>query len=164
MSITLALLAPSTKDAQLGSHWILRTASQSRTIVDALRSFDYILISYLFHFNWSRVLLGATRKRRDTHSTHFLTIANTGAIIAMNLLLRQIWALVRKNLLLICVRRPISTFIRAFALPLVVVLVLAYSKNFFSSPQHWGVTSPHNVSNVFIVESAGEKLNIVSQM
>jgi ATP-binding cassette subfamily A (ABC1) protein 3 len=73
----------------------------------------------------------------------------------MTLLLRQIWALVRKNLLLICVRRPISTFIRAFALPLVVVLVLAYSKNFFSSPQHWGVTSPHNVSDVFINKSAG---------
>jgi hypothetical protein len=68
----------------------------------------------------------------------------------MNLLLRQIWALVRKNLLLICVRRPISTFIRAFALPLVIVLVLAYSKNFFSSPQHWGVTSPHNVSYVHL--------------
>jgi ATP-binding cassette subfamily A (ABC1) protein 3 len=69
----------------------------------------------------------------------------------MNLLLRQIWALVRKNLLLICVRRPIATFIRAFALPLVIVLVLAYSKNFFSSPQHWGVSSAHNVSSLLFV-------------
>jgi ATP-binding cassette subfamily A (ABC1) protein 3 len=81
----------------------------------------------------------------------------------MNLLVRQIWALVRKNLLLICVRRPISTFIRAFALPLIVVLVLAYSKNFFSSPQHWGVTSPHNVCNMFIIQSAANKLNIAPQ-
>ncbi|KAH7089962.1 hypothetical protein FB567DRAFT_315520 [Paraphoma chrysanthemicola] len=63
----------------------------------------------------------------------------------MHLLLRQIWALIRKNLLLICVRRPISTFIRAFALPLVIVLVVGYSKNFFASPQTWGVSSPHNV-------------------
>jgi ATP-binding cassette subfamily A (ABC1) protein 3 len=67
----------------------------------------------------------------------------------MNLLLRQIWALVRKNLLLICVRRPVSTFIRAFALPLVIVLVLAYSKNFFASPQTWGVSNAHNVSTSF---------------
>jgi len=65
----------------------------------------------------------------------------------MNLLLRQIWALLRKNLLLTCVRRPIYTFIRAFALPLVIVLVIGYSKNFFSSPQTWGVSSPHNVSS-----------------
>lgn len=64
----------------------------------------------------------------------------------MNLLLRQIWALIRKNLLLICVRRPISTFLRAFAIPLVIVLVVGYSKNFFASPQTWGVSSPHNVS------------------
>jgi ATP-binding cassette subfamily A (ABC1) protein 3 len=64
----------------------------------------------------------------------------------MNLLLRQIWALIRKNLLLICVRRPISTFIRAFALPLVIVLVVGYSKEFFASPQHWGVSYPHHVS------------------
>jgi len=63
----------------------------------------------------------------------------------MNLLFRQIWALVRKNLLLICVRRPIATFIRAFALPLVIVLLLAYSNNFFAGPQTWGVSSAHNV-------------------
>jgi ATP-binding cassette subfamily A (ABC1) protein 3 len=64
----------------------------------------------------------------------------------MNLLTRQIWALIRKNLLLVCVRRPIFTFIRAFALPLVIILVIGYSKNFFASPQHWGVSSVHDVS------------------
>ncbi|KAF2024589.1 P-loop containing nucleoside triphosphate hydrolase protein [Setomelanomma holmii] len=63
----------------------------------------------------------------------------------MNLLLRQIWALIRKSLLLICVRRPISTFIRAFAIPLIIVLVVGYSKNFFASPQTWGISSPHNI-------------------
>ncbi|CAO2648284.1 Nn.00g075510.m01.CDS01 [Neocucurbitaria sp. VM-36] len=66
----------------------------------------------------------------------------------MNLFLRQIWALIRKNLLLICVRRPIYTFIRALAIPLVIVLVVAYSKTFFASPQHWGVSSPHNVRSL----------------
>lgn len=64
----------------------------------------------------------------------------------MNLFLRQIWALMRKNLLLICIRRPFYTFFRAIALPLVVILVVAYSKNFFSSPEHWGLSSPHSVS------------------
>jgi ATP-binding cassette subfamily A (ABC1) protein 3 len=64
----------------------------------------------------------------------------------MNLFLRQIRALVRKNLLLICVRRPIYTFIRALALPLVIVLVVAYSKNFFASPQFWGVSDARGVS------------------
>ncbi|KAF2006147.1 P-loop containing nucleoside triphosphate hydrolase protein [Amniculicola lignicola CBS 123094] len=63
----------------------------------------------------------------------------------MNLRLRQIGALIRKNLLIICVRRPITTFIRAVAIPLVVVLVLAYSKNFFASPRHYGVGNPHPI-------------------
>ncbi|KAF2471432.1 P-loop containing nucleoside triphosphate hydrolase protein [Lindgomyces ingoldianus] len=66
----------------------------------------------------------------------------------MNLLLRQIWALIRKNLLLICARRPISTFIRAIAIPLVVVLVVAYSKNFFSSNQTWGFSGQHNIRSL----------------
>jgi ATP-binding cassette subfamily A (ABC1) protein 3 len=63
----------------------------------------------------------------------------------MNLLLRQIWALIRKNLLLICVRSPITTFIRAFAIPLAIVLIIGYSKTFFASSQHWGVSSAHQV-------------------
>lgn len=64
----------------------------------------------------------------------------------MNLFLRQIWALIRKNLLIICLRRPISTFIRALAIPLAIVLIVAYSKEFFASPQKWGVSSSHPVS------------------
>lgn len=69
-------------------------------------------------------------------------------IVGMNLLYRQIWALIRKNWLLICVRRPITTLFRALVLPLVVILVLAYSKNFFSSSRHWGVSSPRDVSTM----------------
>ncbi|KAJ4289655.1 hypothetical protein N0V90_010984 [Kalmusia sp. IMI 367209] len=66
----------------------------------------------------------------------------------MNLLIRQIWALVRKNLLIICLRRPISTFIRALAIPLVVVLVLAYSKDFFATPLKYGISSPHTIRSL----------------
>ncbi|KAK7187167.1 ABC transporter [Paraphaeosphaeria sporulosa] len=66
----------------------------------------------------------------------------------MSLLIRQIWALIRKNLLLICLRRPILTFIRAVAIPLVVVLVLSYTKEFFASPLKYGISSPHNTRSL----------------
>ncbi|ORY15442.1 hypothetical protein BCR34DRAFT_477845 [Clohesyomyces aquaticus] len=66
----------------------------------------------------------------------------------MNLLLRQIWALTRKNLILICSRRPISTFIRAIAIPLVVVLVVAFCKELFSSNQQWGVSGQHPIRSL----------------
>lgn len=78
----------------------------------------------------------------------------------MNLLLTQIWALIRKNLLLLCIRRPISTLIRAFVLPLVIVLIIAYSKSFFSSPQHWGISSPHDVS-VCLVNSPDSRVDSI---
>ncbi|KAF2660232.1 P-loop containing nucleoside triphosphate hydrolase protein [Lophiostoma macrostomum CBS 122681] len=61
--------------------------------------------------------------------------------MALPLLLRQIWALIRKNLLLLCLRRPVATFIRALAIPLIVILVVGYSKNFFASPSFYGVSS-----------------------
>ncbi|PVH98722.1 P-loop containing nucleoside triphosphate hydrolase protein [Periconia macrospinosa] len=63
----------------------------------------------------------------------------------MNLLLRQTNALIRKNLLIVCVRRPVSTSIRALLIPIAIVLLVAYSKAFFASPQHWGVSSPHHL-------------------
>ncbi|KAL1601480.1 hypothetical protein SLS60_006395 [Paraconiothyrium brasiliense] len=66
----------------------------------------------------------------------------------MSLLIRQIWALIRKNLLIICLRRPISTFIRALAIPLIVVLVLSYTKEFFASPLKYGISSPHNIRSL----------------
>ncbi|KAF2443727.1 hypothetical protein P171DRAFT_473917 [Karstenula rhodostoma CBS 690.94] len=66
----------------------------------------------------------------------------------MSLLIRQIWALVRKNLLLICFRRPIATFIRAIAIPLVVVLVVSHTKDFFASPLKNGISSPHNTRSL----------------
>jgi len=66
----------------------------------------------------------------------------------MDLLFRQIWALMRKTLLLVCLRRPITTFIRALAIPLVVILVIAFSKTWFASGGNWGVSSPRQVSGL----------------
>jgi ATP-binding cassette subfamily A (ABC1) protein 3 len=69
----------------------------------------------------------------------------------MHLLLRQIWALTRKNLLIICLRRPISTLIRAIIIPLGLVLLVSYSKEFFADPQEWGVSSQHTVGPRVVV-------------
>ncbi|CAI6329350.1 unnamed protein product [Periconia digitata] len=63
----------------------------------------------------------------------------------MNLLLRQTNALIRKNLLILCIRRAPSTFFRAIVIPVVIVFIVAYSKAFFASPQKWGVSSSHHV-------------------
>ncbi|KAF2179011.1 P-loop containing nucleoside triphosphate hydrolase protein [Zopfia rhizophila CBS 207.26] len=79
----------------------------------------------------------------------------------MNLLLRQIWALIRKNLLIICVRRPISTLIRAIIIPLAVVLIVGYSREFFSSPQRWGTSSPHRIRSLEEGLSASSRHDIV---
>ncbi|KAF2802707.1 P-loop containing nucleoside triphosphate hydrolase protein [Mytilinidion resinicola] len=55
------------------------------------------------------------------------------------LLPRQVWALTKKNLVIAVIRRPISTFIRAFLVPLLIVLLVGYSQDFFSSDEHHGV-------------------------
>ncbi|KAF1926840.1 P-loop containing nucleoside triphosphate hydrolase protein [Didymella exigua CBS 183.55] len=79
----------------------------------------------------------------------------------MNLFCRQTWALVRKNWLLTCLRRPISTLFRAFLLPLVIILVLGYSKNFFSDSQIWGVSSPRDLLSLEAGLAASQGHDIV---
>jgi hypothetical protein len=66
----------------------------------------------------------------------------------MLLLPRQVWALTKKNLVGIVIRRPISTLIRAAIAPLLIVLLVAYSQKFFSSPEHHGVGPPLTVSSL----------------
>ncbi|KAF2121214.1 hypothetical protein BDV96DRAFT_609380 [Lophiotrema nucula] len=77
------------------------------------------------------------------------------------LLLRQILVLIRKNLLIICARRPISTFIRAIAIPLLVVLITAYVKDFFASSTNWGVSAPHMLRSFKDGMAASEGHSIV---
>ena len=52
---------------------------------------------------------------------------------------RQTWTLALKTLMIGLMRRPISTTIRAFIFPLVLVLIISYAQYFFNPPQHWGV-------------------------
>ena len=58
------------------------------------------------------------------------------------LILRQIWQLVVKNLLIAAVRRPITTTLRALIFPLAVVFILSYAQYFFNAPQQFGTGTP----------------------
>lgn len=58
---------------------------------------------------------------------------------------RQVWTLVKKDLLIAAARRPISTAIRAFILPLAIVFVVSYAQYFFNLLQHSGVGRPSPV-------------------
>ena len=55
------------------------------------------------------------------------------------LILRQIAALVYKNLLITLVRHPTSTPWRAFVLPVVFIAFLAYARNLFVPPSRYGI-------------------------
>ncbi|KAL8687648.1 MAG: hypothetical protein Q9224_005091 [Gallowayella concinna] len=55
---------------------------------------------------------------------------------------RQVWTLVKKDLLIAAVRRPISMTIRALVLPLAIVLIVSYAQYFFNPPQHFGIGQP----------------------
>ena len=57
----------------------------------------------------------------------------------MPMLIIQIWALMYKTLLVSLVRRPLSTTIRAFVIPLGLVLVISYAQYFFNPHQHFGI-------------------------
>jgi ATP-binding cassette, subfamily A (ABC1), member 3 len=64
------------------------------------------------------------------------------------MLAKQVGVLVKKNLLILVIRRPISILIRAFLFPLLIVFLLAYAKKFFDSPEHFGVGAEIPVSDV----------------
>ena len=39
-----------------------------------------------------------------------------------------------------------TTFIRALAVPMIIVLILAYMRDLFATPLTYGISSPHDVS------------------
>ena len=63
-------------------------------------------------------------------------------------LARQVWTLVKKNFLIAFVRRPWTSPVRAFVLPVVVVLFLVYVRNLSGPPSTFGVGSPTPVRSV----------------
>ena len=76
--------------------------------------------------------------------------------------LRQLWTLVKKDLLVAAVRRPISTTIRAVILPLAIVLILSYAQYFFNPPQRFGIGEPSPVLSLTdaISRSSGGRSNV----
>jgi len=50
------------------------------------------------------------------------------------MLLRQIAALITKDLKIVTQRRWLSTFLRSLALPVCFIIFLAYARNFFLPP------------------------------
>ncbi|KAI9887393.1 MAG: hypothetical protein M1823_000818 [Watsoniomyces obsoletus] len=67
---------------------------------------------------------------------------------------RQTWTLTRKNFLIAFWRRPFSTILRAFLLPVVIVIFLAYVRDLFDPPSKYGIGSPRPVRSV--IEAMGE--------
>lgn len=64
------------------------------------------------------------------------------------LLLRQIWTLTVKNLLIVLVRHPFSTPLRCFLLPVIFIGFLAYARNLFVPPAHYGIGHPTPVRSL----------------
>lgn len=56
-------------------------------------------------------------------------------------LLSQSWTLTRKNLLIALLRHPIATTIRAFVLPVALMIFLSYARNLFIPPSNYGIGS-----------------------
>jgi ATP-binding cassette subfamily A (ABC1) protein 3 len=54
-------------------------------------------------------------------------------------LLRQVWTLTRKNILINLNRHAFSTIIRAFILPIAFVIFLSYARNLFIPPSVYGI-------------------------
>ena len=55
--------------------------------------------------------------------------------------LRQTWTLIWKNLLIVLFRHPFSTPLRCFLLPVIFTGFLAYARNLFIPPSHFGIAS-----------------------
>lgn len=69
------------------------------------------------------------------------------------LLLRQIWALLHKDLLILCLRRPVGTLIRAVVVPVVVVLLVGYGQNLFVNTSYYGVSARRAVCNRLLAKA-----------
>lgn len=55
------------------------------------------------------------------------------------LFLRQTWTLIQKNILIVLFRHAFSTPLRCFLLPLIFTGFLAYARNLFIPPSHFGI-------------------------
>ncbi|KAI4153099.1 MAG: hypothetical protein L6R39_001669 [Caloplaca ligustica] len=64
------------------------------------------------------------------------------------LFVRQVLTLVWKNILIVLFRHALSTPFRAFLLPVIYVGFLAYARNLFIPPSHYGIAKPTPVRSL----------------
>lgn len=55
------------------------------------------------------------------------------------MLLSQSWTLTRKNILIALLRHPLATIVRAFILPVALIIFLSYARNLFVPPSNYGI-------------------------
>ena len=65
--------------------------------------------------------------------------------MAIKLLLAQLWTLTRKNILISLNRHLVSTTIRAFLLPIALMVFLSYARNLFVPPSIYGIGQPNPI-------------------
>ncbi|KAI4118373.1 MAG: hypothetical protein LQ338_007414 [Usnochroma carphineum] len=64
------------------------------------------------------------------------------------LFVRQVLTLIWKNILLVLLRHALSTPFRAFLLPVIYIGFLAYARNLFIPPSHYGIAKPAPVRSL----------------
>ncbi|KAL8909004.1 MAG: hypothetical protein Q9207_000455 [Kuettlingeria erythrocarpa] len=64
------------------------------------------------------------------------------------LFIRQVLTLIWKNILIVLFRHPFSTPLRCFALPVIYIIFLAYARNLFIPPSHYGIADPSPVRSL----------------
>lgn len=64
------------------------------------------------------------------------------------LLPRQIWTLVKKNLIVVLFRHPFTTPFRCFLLPVIYTIFLAYARNLFIPASKFGIGDPSPVGTL----------------
>jgi hypothetical protein len=78
--------------------------------------------------------------------------------------IRQMWALVRKNLIINLRRHHSTTLIRAFLLPIIYVAFLSYSRNLLVPPSKFGIGTAVPVRDLGdTLQDVGKKLVFVHQ-
>jgi ATP-binding cassette subfamily A (ABC1) protein 3 len=78
-------------------------------------------------------------------------------------LLRQVWTLVNKNILIALRRHTISTIFRSTLLPLAYVVFLVYARNLFIPAEKFGVGTPTPVRTLAqgLEAASGGRNNLV---
>lgn len=85
-----------------------------------------------------------------------------GIIDAKMLWPKQTLALLYKNILIVLFRHPFSTPLRCFILPVVFSWFLAYARNLFIPPSHYGIATATPVRSLQNALGAGVGRNIVA--